>query len=376
MSERSSDIEFDFFEEPETGEATSRDRTVRRGPRRPPRPPAGLTPLLRLVGLITFAIAIVVLMVLWISSCRAEAKTERYKSYLGDVRQIADSSQRNGARLNGTITTFGIKQDVLVQRLEGLAQAEEQSLSNAQRLDPPGPLRAQQPHIVEALQLRVSGLRGLSDALTQTLRVRNPPTDAGAVLADQMRRLLASDVVWDDLFKDPTVNELRRQDVQGVEVPDSNFLGNPDLASTRSMDAILARLRARATGRTAVAGLHGNGIVSVRALPAGTVLSRDQVNEVVTSPELAFEVTVQNSGEFQELRVPVRLTILKSPAPIRKSATIDIIDAGEEARVVFRDIGSVPFVRTALKVEVVRVPGEENTANNSAEYPVTFSFGE
>ena len=374
MSERESDIEFDFFEEPETGEAASRERTLRRGPRRPAGPPAGFTPLLRLLGVITFAIAIVVLLVLWASSCRAEAKTDRYKEYLGEVRLLADSSQRNGARLNTTLTTFGIKQDALVQQLEGLAQAEEQSLATAQTLDPPGPLRAQQPHIVETLQLRVSGLRGLANAFPQTLQVRTPRPDADDVLADQARRLLASDIVWDDLFKDPTVGELQRQDVQGVEVPDSNFLSDPDLASSRSMAAILQRLRGSTQGQPAP-GLHGNGIVSVRALPSGQVLSTGDLATIETSTDLAFEVTVENSGESQEVRVPVRLTIQKSPAPIRKTETIDLIDAGETTRVVFRDIGQVPFVRTTVKVEVQPVPGEENQANNSAEYPVTFSFG-
>ncbi len=62
MSERDDDnIEFDFFEEPETREAAAQQRAERRAPRgRPPRAPlrpaAGLTPLLRLVGLIAFAI--------------------------------------------------------------------------------------------------------------------------------------------------------------------------------------------------------------------------------------------------------------------------------------------------------------------------------
>ena len=70
MSERESDFEFDFFEEPETQETAGRDRTLRRplggrgprGPRGPIRPRAGFTPLLRLLGLIAFAILIVVLL--------------------------------------------------------------------------------------------------------------------------------------------------------------------------------------------------------------------------------------------------------------------------------------------------------------------------
>jgi len=46
LTERDTDIEFDFFDEPETEEAPERVRAPRRppprGPRRPVRPPAGL----------------------------------------------------------------------------------------------------------------------------------------------------------------------------------------------------------------------------------------------------------------------------------------------------------------------------------------------
>ena len=56
MTERDTDIEFDFFDEPETEEAAERTRAPRRpppgGPRRPIRPPAGFIPMLRLAGLI------------------------------------------------------------------------------------------------------------------------------------------------------------------------------------------------------------------------------------------------------------------------------------------------------------------------------------
>ncbi len=68
MSERDSDIEFDFFEEPDTREgAAAEERPRRRGRRPPVRPPTGLTPLLRLIGLISFAILIVLLLVLWVN---------------------------------------------------------------------------------------------------------------------------------------------------------------------------------------------------------------------------------------------------------------------------------------------------------------------
>ncbi len=52
-----------------------------------------------------------------------------------------------------------------------------------------------------------------------------------------------------------------------------------------------------------------------------------------------------------------------------------MIDPGEEKTVTFTDLGQVPIAtKTTLKVDVKAVPGEKNTSNNSATYPVIFSL--
>src|SRR5712691_11688975 len=122
MNERSTDIEFDFFDEPVTQEAPPRPRTTRGGPRGPRRPSTGLTPLLRLVGLIAFAILIVVLLVFWIQSCREQSKRNTYENYMSGVRTAALTSEGIGRNLTRLLTTPGIKQPALLQQLDGLAQ--------------------------------------------------------------------------------------------------------------------------------------------------------------------------------------------------------------------------------------------------------------
>jgi len=74
-------IEFDFFDEPETEEASRPRRRVRRersGPPRTPGPPTGLVPLARLVGLIAIAIAIVVAFVFWVGACQGKSTHDQY----------------------------------------------------------------------------------------------------------------------------------------------------------------------------------------------------------------------------------------------------------------------------------------------------------
>ena len=81
-------------------------------------------------------------------------------------------------------------------------------------------------------------------------------------------------------------------------------------------------------------------------------------------------------GQHAQVRVQVRLTVEQSPRPIEKQATIDLINPGERKTVVFRNLGQiVQFAqKTNVVVEVEPVPGERNTANNRATYPVIFTL--
>ena len=387
MAERSDDIDafdFDFFEEPATEEAAQRREPRRGGPRRPVRPPSGLTPLLRLIGLIAFAIAVVLVLVLWAQSCRAESKREEFSGYLDDVRVVANESNKIGQELNTVFTTRGVKQAEMARSIEALARRQQQGVAPARRIEPPGRLRAEHRHAVDALVLRAAGLRLLSQAFAEGATAAPAGGDGQgegdnvpepALLAEHMRRLLASDIVWDDLYREPALSVLRGQAVLGVTVPDSNFLADPDLATARGLRPIVNRIRGATTGGTP-SGKHGNGLVSVRALPGGTVLDEDADNNLTLTPDLEMEVTIENSGDSQEVQVPVRLTLQLSPEPITRTKVVDVIDPGEQRKVVFSDFADdVPIgQQTQLKVEVEPVDGEENTANNTAQYALTFLF--
>jgi hypothetical protein len=371
MTERDTDIEFDFFEESETREPERRERLPRRGPPRPSRPPEGLTPLLRLVGLIVLAVAGVVGVVFLIDNLRGDGKQSRYEDYTTDVAEVATQSQQIGRDLDNLLNEAELEQQGLQAELTGLAERQEQGLTQARDLDPPGPLRSHQQQMIESLLLRESGLRGLADGFARTAEFQNARR-AGDVLAEHARRLTASDVVWDDLFKVPAALELERQDVRGVAVPDSNFLEDPQLATRQRMAFVWRRLNSATTAPPA-GTLRGNGIVSVTALPQTVELSRDDLNQIQSSTELRFRVVVENSGDAEEVQVPVTLTIQKTPTPITKRRVIERISPGQTRTLVFSDIGEVDFgEETVLQVDVEPVDGEENTENNSYEYPVIF----
>ena len=233
-------------------------------------------------------------------------------------------------------------------------------------------MHSQHEGAVEALNFRVSGIQGLLAAF-QATKSSKDATAAGQQLSQQGQRLLTSDVVWDDRFRLPAETVLEDEGVDGVAVPDSNFVENPDLYSARSMSAIWQRVHGASTGGTA-SGLHGNGIEFVRVQPSGQQLSTDTETTIQTSTDLGFEVGVTNSGDFQEVGVEVKLTI-PADTPIVKTRKIDLIESGATETVTFQDFGEAPIgEELQVKVEVTPVKGEQNTANNTYEYPVIFSL--
>jgi CARDB len=365
-------IEFDFFDDSPTAESAREGAPPKRRRRLPTRPPTGPGgAIVRLAALVAGAILLTVILVLWANSCREGQRKDQYGNYMESVGKVGADSERVGRDLNKLIFSAGIKVDDLQSELDGLRQAQGQTVKSAQDLDPPGALREQHESLVEALQLRVSGLNGLARGFTQVTDVASSQA-AGELLAEQSNRLVASDVLYDDFFKDAAQNMMEEEGIRGVAVPDSNFVSNLDFASPRSWKLIVDRL----TKPVDAGGLRGNRIESVRVLPSRTRLSPSEDNTVKASDRLAFEVLVNNSGQTQETQVKVTLTIQQSPEPIRHEEEIDAINPGDTEAVVFRDLGQVSFgSNTILKVTVEPVTGETNTNNNSAEYVVIFTFG-
>jgi hypothetical protein len=387
MSEREStdpqtdNIEFDFFDDAPTTESPSREREVtRRGPRLPKRPPGGGGPrapglpqpsLFRLGILIAGAILLAVILVLWVNSCREGQKKAEYRDYMEAVSGPASESEQVGKQLNQLLTTPGIKLNDLRNELDGLRQQSRQILATAQKLDPPGPLRDQQESLVETFEFRVSGLDGLAQAFADVQGTKDT-AESGRKLSLPAQRLVASDVVYADLFNEGSRTVMSNEDVKGIPIPESTFLQNGDLASPSAWALIVERL----TRSPSAGGPHGNQIVGVVVQPGANQLSPTEDNTVKQSDRLSFQVLVKNSGASQETQVKVSLTLQQSPKPIRGEQTIDIINPGETKTVIFRDLGSPSFgTRTTLKVNVEPVTGETNTSNNTAEYPIIFTLG-
>ena len=378
-------IAFDFFDEPETVETTRRGRKARvgrggDGPRRPPmRAPTGIVPLARLVGLIAIAIVVVVALVFWIGACQGKSKHDEYAAYASKVRTIAQSSNRLGAQFANKFLLADLKLSDLETSLQTYAQQEQQAYDEAQQIRAPGPLRSIHQRLIDALELRAKGLAGLGDALanassTKSVAATTAETDA---LTAQAQLLTASDVVWEQLYVLPATQEMKTQGVTGVVVPSSQFVSNSDLVSARSFGILLARLAGASTGGTPT-GKHGDQLVSVVANPGSVRLSTSSATTVKVSAGLTFVATVEDSGNFNEVNVPVTLTIAVGKKTILKRQEIPLIEPAHQATVSFGNF-QLPTnafgAKATVTVNVGAVAGEVNTSNNKYSYTVFFTLG-
>ncbi len=83
-----------------------------------------------------------------------------------------------------------------------------------------------------------------------------------------------------------------------------------------------------------------------------------------------------NQGENDEFDVKVSVVIEGGDKPIKASRTVDTVAKGQTAEASV-PLGTKPPTGSAVtvKVTVAKVPGEQKTDNNTAEYDVLFTEG-
>jgi hypothetical protein len=201
-------------------------------------------------------------------------------------------------------------------------------------------------------------------------------TETSTALATQGQRLVASDVVWEDMFRQTTLSEMTQRNITGLTVPTSHF-AEEGIDSPSFWSPVVERVNgSQSSGGNTSGKAIGTQLLGVTVLPKGTQLSSSQLNTIVDSTDLGFVVSVKNSGDVQVASIPVTLTIKQTPKPITATVTIPLINPGATQTATFKNLPQPAFVsQTTLTVDVKPVKGETNPNNNSGSYQVIFSLG-
>jgi hypothetical protein len=360
-------------------------------PHRPPRPgraprrpssigsikPGNLPPLQyrRLGGLAVGILVAIVILLLLARGCSGSSSSSKNIDYFNTLKEksltpSSDVSSNFHKTLN---QASGTKLKVVKQQLSTEAADMGKAADAAAAIAPTKQLEQYQPALVQALQYRVAGLNCLSENIGQAWK-RKRAAGAGRVLAPCAQRLLASDIIYSDSFSGPATTALKGL---GVQVPASRFLDPSDaaLVTAAGIGDAINRLKP-----SAVHGVHGLGLVSVVALPAGTTLQTgsSQINQLTGDDKLVIVVSAKNFGNFREVGVPVTLTLSHGGSKIKRSGTIGSIEKGATETVRFPDLFKNASTQPAftqrykMTVTIGKVPGESVLANNTRTYQVQF----
>jgi CARDB protein len=332
----------------------------------------------RLAGLAVGILLVIIILVLLARSCSGSSAKGSNEDYVATLTQSVLKPSDNVAR--GFHQTFDLRSASLSQmqgRIDDQLASMRKVRATAAALKPTKQLEPYQAALLQALQLRVTGLTCFSQNIRIAWKLQHAKA-SGTQLYQCMGQLLSSDYLYADFYADGANTALKKLGAPGV--PTSQFLRTGDLDLVTPL-GIGEAIKALHPG--AVHGLHGTQVVSVVATPQNKTLEPGPQNKVVGNNQLEFVATVKNSGNFTEVGVNVQLKLKLVGGGGKKftqTKTISRIAKGGTQSVTFKDLFasqqsapeySKPYT---LTITSEKVPGEHNLTNNVNTYTVFFTL--
>lgn len=333
--------------------------------------------MLRRVLAVGGAVLILFLLVLAVKSCRGAAKEQAFKDYNRDVGAFVQESEDQSKGLFDLLENGGQSPVELQNTVNGYASDAAQLVDRANDADHPGELDSAHANLVETLEFRRDGLKGIADQLPRALGDRGE--EATRDIAAQMQNFLTSDVIYSQRFYPKLEKGLKDEGLLGSEKPPrSSFLPDVEWLVPATVADRIGRIGSGESGDGSsgpvAPGVHGTGLGTVTIQPGGQALSEGGATQIKAAPNLSLDVQVANQGENDEKNVTVKVSLRGAGKPIELEEKLPEIAAGQTKTV------SVPLSSTpaagqpvTIRVDVAGVPGEKNTDNNKGSFPAVFS---
>jgi hypothetical protein len=321
--------------------------------------------LLRRALALGAGLLILILLVLGVRGCLDARKDRALSDYAGDVTQIADETAQTSQSFFGKLSDPGsLSVTEFVAEVNADRSAMDNYLSRIDGLDAPGDMGEAQTALELVYDLRGSAMAEISEKMSTALGDVGAEK-ATAAIANQIRKLMASDVLYASIVGPEIDAVLADNGIEGEDVPESVFV--PDGTEWLDEEAVAAALGSvsGATG-AATPGVHGLGLLATSL--NGTELAPEATATVSGEETPEVEVQVQNQGESTENGITVSVTVNGGNT---LQGDISTIAAGETATVTI-PLTPAPQGQVTLEVEAEPVPGEQVSENNEAAYTVQF----
>jgi CARDB protein len=306
-----------------------------------------------------------ILIVLGVKGCLDARKNRALSDYADDVTQIVDETAQTSETFFGKLADPGsLSVTEFVAEVSADRSAMDNYASRIDGLDAPGDMEHAQEALELVYELRAAAMGEIADRMSTALGDVGSEK-ATAIIAVQMQRLLASDVLYAAVVRPEINGVLADNGIEGNDVPKSIFVPEGTRWLDEStVDSALSSVSGAAEAETP--GVHGLGLVG--ASVNGTELVEGGAASVSAEGTPEVEVQVQNQGESTENGVTVTVTVNGGNT---LQQDISSIAAGEIQSVTI-PLTPAPKGEVTLEVEVQTVPGEQVSSNNNASYTVVF----
>lgn len=306
-----------------------------------------------------------ILLVLGVRGCLDARKNRALSDYAGEVTQILDETSQTSETFFGkmsdpsnlTVTEF-------VAEVNADRSAMDSFAGRVDGLDAPGDMSEAQSALELVYQLRASAMTEIAEQMSTALG--NVGSEkAIETVTDEMRKLLASDVVYSTVARPEINSVLADNGVEGEDVPESVFVPDETMwLDEAEVSSALGSVNGATSGST-TPGLHGLGLISTSI--GGETLNSESTTAVSVEGTPEVEVQVQNQGESTENGIKVSVTVEGNTI----EGDITSLAAGETGTVTI-PLTPAPKGTATLEVSVEPVPGEKVSENNEASYTVEF----
>jgi hypothetical protein len=318
-------------------------------------------------------VLILILFVFLLKGCLNARKEQAFKDYHRDVGALVGESNQESKLLFELLSgNEGSDVDVANQ-LNAFAGESATLVDRARETDHPDEMAETQRYLVETLEFRRDGIRGIADALPNAIARQQERREGTQLIADQMQKFLTSDRIYFDRMS-PSLEATMKDEGLTEKAPKSKFLPSVDWVQPETVADRVGKLGGGGGGDDAAAapGLHGNGIAG--ATLGGQALSPGTSPSTQVTDDLKLVVQVANQGENTETDVKVNATIGKGGDAIKLTKVLSSIAAGETKSVEMPVAERPPTGQNVpVTVEIEPVPGEKKTDNNKGSYSVIFT---
>jgi archaellum component FlaF (FlaF/FlaG flagellin family) len=317
---------------------------------------------------------VVILIVLGVQSCTASQASSALRSYSDNVNSLVNASNQTGDRFftllssgSGSSNATNLESQVEATRLAAVNQ-----LRRARGLSAPSQVAQAQRDLVLTMQMRRDGIGNIARQLEPALQ-GSSPSAAVYLIAAEMARLYASDVVYKD-YSLPMIERALRNagitygGINGLPVDTGQFVPNIQWLTPSYVAAQLHSTAPTNANAKPAPGIHGHELDSCSV--GGTALTSGAATSLPAGSPPTLTCTVTNDGQNTETNVVVRATL--GGTSITGQAIISQTQPGQTYTVQVPLSPAPPAGTYSLTVRVERVPGETTLTHNAKTFPVTF----